>query len=490
MNIALISFVISSINTRALCSYLKKNGFDATCYFCQGMLNHQTVRNIIENFKENEVCLVGISLVTDDYHSAVFFTEEIKKRCDVPVIWGGAHVNVMPEESLNYADMICMGEGEEALLELVRNMSSHDKIDTSIKNIWFNTDSGIVRNEVRSLEEDLDKYPFPDFELNSMYVMNETSFEPMNESHINEEYSIMTSRGCPYGCSYCYNNYRRRQYKGKGKYLRLRSIENVIEELSLARRTFSGLKKIKFMDDSFIARKSDELQNFKVLYLQNIDLPFYVLAEPMAFDSKKISLLTECGLRELQIGIQSGSERTNREDYNRRISNQKILKMAQSINELGINVTYDLIFNSPYETRKDLIETVDFLLKLPQPFSLQGYNLIFYPGTEITDRALKDGYISLKEAAGDLSTIESKEDSPIAMGGKSEVSGRFYDINYSIRGKEYYNSIISLIAYNNYVPRFIVKCFRMSDKRSMLMLMRLFIRIYSKAEYFKHLLKL
>ena len=488
IHIGLVSFLVNSLNTRLLSSYVKENGYAATCLFCEDSFNEHNLRELVEIIHRENISLVGVSLVTDDYKSAVQVTEEIKEKLGIPIIWGGAHANVMPEESLNYADMICLGEGEEALLDLVRNMDIHDKIDTSIQNIWFKTNSGIIRNELRSLEGNLDKYPFPDFDLNNMYVMNEKGFEKISEKHFNGEYCIMTSRGCPYSCTYCYNNYRRRQYKGKGKYLRTRSIEKVIEELSIVKSKFNGLRKIKFMDDSFIARKMEDFDKFKVLYLENIGLPFYALAEPMAFDFKKIRMLRECGLSELQVGIQSGSERTNREEYNRKISNQKVLQMALSINKLGINVVYDFIFNNPYETRKDLVETIDFLMKFPEPFSLQGYNLIFYPGTEITDRALKDGHISLKEAGNDFSTIEGKEDSPISMRGQSEVSGRFYKVNYSSREKEYYNSVISLMAYNH-VPRFIIRFFRMSDKRFMLILLRLFNRIYSMAHNFKQFLR-
>lgn len=488
LQIGLISFIINSLNTRLLSSYLKENGHGVTCFFCEGSLNDQNLKELVELISREKISLVGISLVTDDYQAAVRVTQKIKDALDVPVIWGGAHVNVRPEESLNHANMICLGEGEDALLELAENMAGQDKIDMSIRNIWFNSDNGIVRNKIRHLEENLDKYPFPDFDRTNMYVMNDKGFETLNEIHLNGEYSIMTSRGCPYGCTYCYNNYRRRQYKGKGRYLRSRTIEKVIEELLMAKRTFNGLRKIKFMDDSFIARKMEDFEKFNALYLDKIDLPFYALAEPMAFDLKKVKLLRKAGLTELQVGIQSGSERTNRDEYKRKISNQKVLQMAQSINDIGINVVYDLIFNNPYETREDLIKTIDFLLKFPAPFSLQGYNLIFYPGTEITDRALQDGYISINESVDDFSTIEGKEDSPISMRGQTKLSGRFYEINYNSSEKEYYNSVISLMAYNH-VPRFIIRFFRMSDKGGMCILLKIFNRIYSKAHDVKQFLR-
>jgi anaerobic magnesium-protoporphyrin IX monomethyl ester cyclase len=436
-----------------------------------------------------EISLAGISTVTDDFPVAVSVTEKIKQTIGIPVIMGGAHVNVRPEESLKYADMICLGEGERAFLELLQKYSAKRHPDTDIQNIWFNTRDGVVRNELRRLDENLDRFPQPDFNLNDMYVMNESSFEKLNETHINFEYSVMTSRGCPYSCTYCYNSYRRRQYKGKGRYLRTRKIEKVIEELSIAKRTFKGLRKVNFMDDSFIARKMEDFEFFKNLYLEQINLPFFALAEPMAFDFEKVKILKNAGLSELQVGIQSGSERTNQQDYKRTMSNERVLKIARFINQLKIDVIYDLIFNNPYESREDLIETVDLLLKFPKPFSLQGYNLIFYPETQITDRALRDGNILVKEKCEDFSTIEGKGDSPITAGGQSKISSRFYTVNYNSGDKDYYNSVISLMAYNH-VPKFIIRFFRLSDKGFMPVLLRLFYKSYNFAHDFKQFLKI
>jgi len=484
MHVALISFLTNSLNTRTLSSYVKANGFQSTCLFCPVEFNDKNLDSLISILKQLNISLVGISTVTDDFQSAVLVTEKVKQSFDRPVIWGGAHVNVKPEESLQYADMICMGEGEEAFLELLQKRSESERPVTDIQNIWFNSGKGIVRNELRRLDENLDRFPHPDFDLDDMYVMTDTSFETLNATHINYEYSVMSSRGCPYSCTYCYNSYRRRQYMGKGRYLRTRNIEKVIEELSIAKTTFVGLKKINFMDDSFIARKKKDFELFKKLYRKKINLPFYALAEPMAFDFEKVRLLKECGLSELQVGIQSGSERMNRLEYNRKISNEKVLKMARFINEIGIGVVYDLIFNNPYESRDDLIETIDLLLQFPEPFSLQGYNLIFYPETQITDRALHDGNILIKEKSDDFSTIEGKGDSPIAMRGKSEVSSRFYEINYSSTEKEYYNSVISLMAYNH-VPKFIIRFFRRSDSAIMSILLKLFNKSYITAHNLK-----
>ena len=228
MNTALISFLKNSINTRSLSSYLKKNGFHVVCLFCEDYSADKNHAAIINFLNDHDISLVGISTVTDDYRLAVEVTQTIKSKTDLPVILGGAHANVKPEECLQFADMISKGEGEEALLDLVSAMASTGQVDTSIKNIWFKTDEGVIKNTIRPLEENLDRYPFPDFDLSTQYFFSENRIKPFDASYLASEYSIMTSRGCPYNCHYCYNSYRRLQYKGKGKYLRHRSIENVI----------------------------------------------------------------------------------------------------------------------------------------------------------------------------------------------------------------------------------------------------------------------
>lgn len=485
--LALISFLANSINTRLLSSYLKQQGHQVTCYFCPGDFNRENSDALINIMKERGTTFVGISLVTDDYARAVQVTREIKRRLDLPVIWGGAHVNIKPDESLRHADMICMGEGEEALLELVGSMPEMGVWNTSIKNIWFNSASGIIRNELRNLEENLDKYPFPDFDLSTQFIMTDSGFNKFSADYLNAEYSIMTSRGCPYKCRYCYNSYRWEQYRGKGKYLRTRSIANVIAELEQAVKHFGNLKEINFWDDSFVARKEEDFISFKETYRNRIGLPFFALIEPMAFDTNKIKLLQECGLNKLQVGIQSGSERVNKEVYNRPVSNAKVLEVAGSIHDMGIDVMYDLIFNNPYETRTDLAETLSLLSQFPKPFQVQGYNLIFYPGTEITERALKDGFITLKTDSEDCSTIQGTTDSPtsLKMRGKAEVSGRFYSINYSSKEKAYANAVISLLALNH-VPKAVFNYFSASETWFKKMQLQWFYSLYVIASKIKN----
>lgn len=482
IRIALISFLNNSINTRSLSSYLKVNGYDVICLFCSCEFNQSNLDKLINLLMDKKIGLVGISLVTDDYYPAVTITKAIREKLGLPVIWGGAHVNVMPDESLRHADMICLGEGEEALLELAGSMAA-GRTDLTIKNIWFKTETGIVRNDLRNLEENLDKYPFPDFDWHSQFVMTDGGLEQLTESHFAGEYSIMSSRGCPYSCHYCYNSYRRRQYAGKGHYLRKRSIGKVIEELEQAKNNFPRLQRINFWDDSFVARSWEDFILFQKLYKQKIALPFFALIEPMAFDSEKVQILRESGLGFLQLGIQTGSERVNKDVYNRHVSNQKVIQVAREIRAMGIDVIYDVIFNNPYEKADDVAQTVKLFLQFPWPVSLQGFNLIFYPGTQLTDNALRDGYIKPREEES-YATIEGVANSPTSMKGKSVVSDRFYRIQYDSSEKKYWNTVLSLFAFLH-VPRRLMLFWGSSETSTKKILLRLFLYLYSLAHVLK-----
>lgn len=170
------------------------------------------------------------------------------------------------------------------------------------------------------------------------------------------------------------------------------------------------------------------------------------------------------------------------------MSNQRVIEVARQISELGIDVIYDVIFNNPYENPDDVAQTVNLFLQFPKPVILQGFNLIFYPGTEITDRALKDGYISVKEMVEDYSTIEGAKDSPTSMKGKSLISDRFYSIHYSSEKKEYWNTVLSLFAFLH-VPAGLLHFFGKSETPMKKFFLSLFLQLYTFAHTLKSMVR-
>ena len=101
---------------------------------------------------------------------------------------------------------------------------------------------------------------------------------------------------------------------------------------------------------------------------------------------------------EIQMGIETACERTKK-IYRRSTPNEIVLRAAQSINKFKGRVTaiYDFILDNPYETNEDIVETLEFILKIPRPFHLQLFSLIFFPGTELYNTAKKDKIITDEE---------------------------------------------------------------------------------------------
>lgn len=352
--------------------------------------------------------IIGITLMTNYFEDAVKITKAIKRKMNTPVIWGGIHPTIRPEEALQYADMVCIGEGEESTLELLTKMQHHEPY-WDVKGYWFKRDGAIIRNNQRVLIHDLDVYPMPDYSLEGHYALfkakicemsseiMEYCFETNNVSSIFGKviYQTLTGRGCPHQCAYCSNDFLKGLYEGQA-FLRWRSVRHILSELQWIKDKFPYIEAILFSDDCFFARSMKNLEEFAHGYKEKIGLPFLCLGSPLTVTEDKLALLVDAGLIHIQMGIESGS-RNLREIFNRGVfSNERILKVIQSINKYKkkmIPPHYDFILDSPYETTQDKIESLKIISKIPRPFRLQTFSMVLYPGTKLYQMAKKDGLI-------------------------------------------------------------------------------------------------
>jgi len=327
--------------------------------------------------------------MTGDYQWALQTATEIKKHFDIPIIFGGHHTISVPERVIakNCIDIVCVGEGEEPLLELLNSMES-GKIDTSIKNLWFKTNGKVIRNEIRNLGDNLDKYPYPDKDL----FYEET---PLLKKH----YTTMFSRGCCYKCTYCCNNVRIDTYKGKGKYLRIRSVGHAMGELIEAEKKYNP--KIYCFADDMITAYKNWFRDFTFEYKNRVNKPYVCYTHPKFFNEEIGRLMKESNCLWLNFGLQTASEKTRREILGRIETNDEIRKCAEICNKLKLNFSIDHIFDIPYETEDDYIESMKVYTEL-QPTIINTFYLAYYPKTDIIKTAMKCGILKEK----DLEKIE------------------------------------------------------------------------------------
>jgi radical SAM superfamily enzyme YgiQ (UPF0313 family) len=302
---------------------------------------------------------------------------------------GGIHPTINPDECLEYADIVFLGESEGALLEFADNFDRGTGY-REINNIAYRDNEKVVRNPLRPLIDDLDALPFPEHLPRKSYVCHNGSIVALNETifrrytrYDGKAYNIISSRGCPFSCSYCCNSFLSKLYDSKK--IRKRTPENVVEELRQVVRQFPDMILVNIHDDCFLAQTAEWHRTFAAHYREYVARPFIVRSTPLHLTEEKIGILKEAGLAWVTMGLQSGSERTNQDIFLRRVSNEKFLEAARLINKHAISGYYDVILDNPFETDDDLIATINVLKKVPKPFQLQLFSLTFYKGTDIFD---------------------------------------------------------------------------------------------------------
>ncbi|NLY89882.1 MAG: B12-binding domain-containing radical SAM protein [Firmicutes bacterium] len=388
------------LGLRYLSSRLKSGGYEPGLFFVKGFAGHKTrepspseYRLLAAKAQELAPDLIGLSVMSSLYlQVAVDLTRILREATGVPVLWGGVHPTLFPEESLKCADFVLRGEGEDALLEFC-DLLSTGRDWRKVPNLCYREEqTGETRvNPLRPLRQDLDGLPFPDLGPGNKYYLAGNRLlagEPLAGRY---SYELIGSRGCPYRCSFCCNAALRDLYRGKGKYLRLRSVENVIAEIKQARENLPRLRFLRFWDEIFPAKK-EWVEEFACRYREEVGLPFEIWGHPNHLEEESIKRLVGAGLEKIVVGIQSGSPRVRKEIFNRQESQEQILAGGKILAAAGVPVVvYDLILDHPFETAGDLRETLELCLNMPKPFRLQLHGLSLLPGTAVRRLAVEKG---------------------------------------------------------------------------------------------------
>jgi radical SAM superfamily enzyme YgiQ (UPF0313 family) len=409
--IALVGLVGSRwMAPRLLHASLAQDGFDVkTVFFREDFEflkppDDREYELAVRLLEELEPDLIGLGFVSYFLRDAVALTTRIKQRLDTPVIWGGIHPSLQPEASLQHADFVCVGEGEEPLSELATSLHIGDG-RTDIRNIWFRRGNEIIRNENRPVLQDLDKLPWADYSDRNKYfiVGHQVHCEHNPTAYQQYEYDTLTARGCPYICSFCVNHIK----FGSGARLRRRSVGHVIGELKLAMANQPGLRKIQFWDDVFTYDKN-WLAEFAPVYKKEIGLPFFCYVHPQMIARPQAKLLKYMGCKDVTMGIQHGSPKVRRELYDRYETNEQIIDAVAGMQEQGLNVRVDTIASILTENDEDNRANMDLLLQLPKPFTPSMHGMNYFPEYKLTKIALERGAIKPDEVVGQSSRRKVK----------------------------------------------------------------------------------
>lgn len=357
----------------SISAYLRAKGHDTRIFIEGGE------RNLISSVKDYAPHLIGFPCLTGSHQWALSMADKLKRVFPVLNIFGGIHPTFFPE-ILKYpqVDMVCRGEGEEVMVEVLRRIKC-GILPEGIEGVCFKKDSECIFSPPHPLLSELDKLPMPDRDLYYSYKLLAN----------NPTKHFMASRGCIFNCSFCYNSPQKKLYNSAG-YLRPRGIESVLEEISYVKERYP-LKTVVFDDDVFIFDK-ERLSNFMDRYRSKIGLPFICNVRADLIDSEVVSLLKEGGCFRVCMGVESGNERIRHNVLNKRITDKMIIESARLIKDAGIKLLTNNMVGLPGETLEDALDTVRLNIKIKVDYPWCSI-LQPYPGTEIADYALRNGYI-------------------------------------------------------------------------------------------------
>jgi radical SAM superfamily enzyme YgiQ (UPF0313 family) len=491
--ICLISFFNVDFGIRYVSAFLKSKGYPTKFisfqqqrlplsilendYFVNPVFNHnlfpsRDIELLGKLIKDINPRLVGLSLASGSFRTAQAVTSEIRKNTQAPVVWGGIHPTLAPEECIPFADVVCVGEGEFPMWELAEKMRLKEPA-TKIQNLWIKKENGIIeKNDLRPLIADLDSLPFADFvnDENKFLIDSGKIYKDLQVHSAGNAgaFPMMASRGCMFSCSYCCNSVFRKKFEGLGSYLRRRSVKNIIEELRAVLST-ETVSAVKFWDDVFTYDEA-WAKEFNDVYVKEVGKSFGCYGHPKHSSRAILNLFANAGLVEVNVGIQSGSERISQGPMNRTQKNCDIIDFANFLQDSNIQARFDIITDNPIETDEDHGKGVDLLLELPHPYNVLLFSMCYFPKTPMTEEFLKNGIIR----EDDVETRTSKS-----------INNFHTFLPFSRTEKDLFWNCLTAMAVSNAFPKpFIRFCKKNKFFRKQPKLLVFLLSVYMRVRYY------
>jgi len=332
--------------------------------------------------REFQPQVIAYSIASVHHGRALRINRELKREHNFYAVFGGPHPTFFPELiEEEGVDTICVGEADLSFPEWADRFEAQADF-AQVPNFWVKTRAGeVVKNPPAPLVEDLDTLPFPDRE--GLYQNRGLRQYRMK--------SFIASRGCPFACTYCYNQLYRDLYRGRGRVWRTRSPEHLVGEIAWVKKNWP-LAQLNMVDDVFVPSRS-WLEKFVELYRSQINLPFACILRLDRVDEDQARLLAEAGCRVALAAIESGSERVRREVMGRRMSNEQILQGCEHLHRHGIKIYTQNMLGVPGETLEEALATVDLNLRARADLAITSLFTPF-PSLALTQRAIAEGYYS------------------------------------------------------------------------------------------------
>ena len=377
---------------------LSKNGFEVV------IIDPQVERDFLGRIEENlDACLfAGLSVMTAGVASGIQISEFIRElNSNVPIVWGGIHPTLFPEQTLQdpLVSIVVWGEGEETSLDLAKALKVKGTLE-SVRGIGFKV-NGRQSFTARRDFVDLEGLPFTNYDLLDMdkYLCRDLESLAVGSGRA-KIVVVHSSRGCPYQCTFCINTHPSQRYRTK-------SFERLIQEVALVVSRYDP-DVIYFQDDNFFANKLRTFKFIEEYGKRGYRFRWFSLTRANYFNEEYLSdqfvarLYRSCLW--LGLGVESGSDRV-RKMIHKDITEGQVMTAAYTLGKHKIPTGYAFMVGLPSETEDEMLSTISLMLKIkeihPQAqFAYQYYRP--YPGSELYDLAMQEGFVppnSLREWA-------------------------------------------------------------------------------------------
>ncbi len=329
-------------------------------------------KDIIGKLEAMKPDVIGFSVMSSEHKWLVDMVYKVRQYYPYkPIVVGGVHAILYPDDVLNIygVDYVCRGEGETYFPLLVEQLliaRLECRIYEEINNI--------------SLIPDLDTYP----EDRSVYYDHYPQLTNLPQK------IFMSSRGCPYYCSFCANSYLKEVFRRQGEYIRRKSPEFFIAEIKNTVEKY-GAESLFFCDDLFIYNL-EWLEKFTFLYKKEIAIPYICTARADVINEDNARLLSDSGCHTVSFGIETGNEFIRKNILNKYITDREFIDCSWILRRYDIRMQTSNMFCLPDETIEDAISTIDLNIKLNTDFMFTTIFLPF-PRTKLAEYCIEKGYL-------------------------------------------------------------------------------------------------
>ncbi|MEZ4675748.1 MAG: radical SAM protein [Caldilineaceae bacterium] len=380
-----------------LAAVSERRGDEVVIFDCD--VEERPVGEFVREFKPD---IVGITANTPQVKQAWRTARDIREVYDCPIVLGGPHVSVLPEESCEkpYVDIVVRGEGEDGWIDICSRLETflednpvystaafmhpeNEIFDDCLGVTYKTTDGQIHNNPDRTPIADLDSLPWPAYHLFKM--QHYTNLQPATDAIDGaRSFSIMTSRGCPYRCTFCSQSIMPIKWRS-------RSPENVLAEWRHLVEDF-GAQEIGVLDDSANIRvkRLEELAHMLIENSLNHVPWIFVNGIRANLASKELlSLLKQAGLKRTAFGVETGDLEIMK-SIDKKIDMETIRQAFKNAREINLETIGFFIIGLPGDTRETMQKTIDFAIEL-DPVIANFSMMTPYPGTKVYEMVKRQG---------------------------------------------------------------------------------------------------